>query len=100
MKRSKKVRWYIFPGILMVFALAFSPQFVSRTQADSYIPAEIQPKPAAQAAGDKLIERVGFYVLGITDLNVATGSYTMDGYLNFECNLPCNENPDNPRSTS
>jgi hypothetical protein len=81
---------------MMVFALAFSPFFVSKTDASSYAPVTTKLKPATQAAGEKIIEKVGFYVLGITDLNVATGSYTMDGYLNFECNLPCNTDPDNP----
>ena len=96
MKRSKKFRWFVFPGIMIVFALAFSPYFVRETFASPNAPDTIKAKPAAQDSGQKLIEKVGFYVLGITDLNVATGSYTMDGYLNFECNKPCNEDPDNP----
>lgn len=97
MKSSKKFRWFIFPGIMFVLALAFSPYFVQKTSASSPdVPAAIKPNPATQAEDQKLIEKVGFYVLGITDLNVATGSYTMDGYLNFECNRPCNEDPDNP----
>jgi len=96
MRRSKKFRWFIFPGIIIVFALAFSPYFVRETSASPSLPAAIKANPATQDTGQKLIEKVGFYVLGITDLNVATGSYTMDGYLNFECNRPCNEDPDNP----
>lgn len=96
MKRSQKFRWFIFPGIMMVFALAFSPYFVSKTFASPSVPVAMKSKPATLMAGEKIIEKVGFYVLGITDLNVATGSYTMDGYLNFECNLPCNEDPGNP----
>lgn len=96
MKRSKKFRWFIFPGILIVFALAFSPYFVRNTSASPNAPVVTKAKPVTQTAGQILIEKVGFYVLGITDLNVATGSYTMDGYLNFECNLPCNEDPGNP----
>ncbi len=96
MKRSKKFRWFIFPGMLVVLALAFSPVFVSKTQASPTVPAAVKSEPSTLVAGEKIIEKVGFYVLGITELNVATGSYTMDGYLNFECNLPCNENPDNP----
>ena len=96
MKRSKKFRWFIFPGILIVFALAFSPNFVRKTSASPSVPVPIKAQPAAQAADGKLVEKVGFYVLGITDLDVATGSYTMDGYLNFECNRACNEDPDNP----
>jgi len=96
MKRSKKFRWFIFPGIMLVFALAFSPHFARNTYASSELPVERKPILATQATDQKLIEKVGFYVLGITDLDVATGSYTMDGYLNFECNNPCNEDPDNP----
>ena len=96
MKRSKKFRWFIFPDILIVFALAFSPYFVRETSASPSAPVAKKSNPATQASDQKLVEKVGFYVLGITDLNVATGSYTMDGYLNFECNNPCNENPDNP----
>ena len=96
MKRSKKFRWFILPGIMIVFVLAFSPHFVRNTSASSSLPVERKSIPAAQASGPKLTEKVGFYVLGITDLDVATGSYTMDGYLNFECNNPCNEDPDNP----
>ncbi len=50
----------------------------------------MKSKSATTQQGDQLVEKVGWYVLGITDLNVATGSYTMDGYLNFDCNVPCN----------
>ena len=96
MKMSKKFRWYIFPGIMIVFALAFSPNFVRKTSESPSLPIPIKAQPAMQTADGKLIEKVGFYVLGITDLDVATGSYTMDGYLNFNCNKPCNEDPDNP----
>ena len=96
MKRSKNFRWYIFPGIMIVFALAFTPRFTSKSFASPSAPIAVKSQPVTQAADGKLIEKVGFYVLGITDLNVATGSYTMDGYLNFECNLSCNEDPGNP----
>ena len=96
MKRSKKIRWFVFLGVVTVFALAFSPHFVSKTEASPYVPITTKPQPAMQAGNERLIEKVGFYVLGITDLNVATGSYTMDGYLNFQCSHPCNEDPDNP----
>jgi hypothetical protein len=96
MKKSKKFRWFIFPGMMIVFALAFSPYFVSKTFASPSLSATGNSKSTTPAAGERLTEKVGLYVLGITELNVATGSYTMDVYLNFKCSLACNLDPSNP----
>ena len=57
MKRSKKFRWFIFPGIMVVLALAFSPNFVRSTYASSSLPVEKKSIPATQATGQKLIVR-------------------------------------------
>lgn len=97
MKKSKQLRWFIFPGILIVFALAFSPFFVSKTSASPVPNVVEKAKPVHPKAGSQIvIEKVGLYVLGITELNVASGSYNMDVYLNFKCNIACNPDPTNP----
>jgi len=49
------------------FGHAFSPYFVRETSASPNDPVAIKSNAAAQAGGQKLIEKVGFYVLGITD---------------------------------
>src|SRR5258706_9842765 len=96
MKKSQKFRWFIFPSMVIVFAFAFSPFFVSKTSASPAPNVVEKTKPVTSKAGNQLIiEKVGLYVLGITELNVAAGSYNMDVYLNFNCNLACNPDPNN-----
>ena len=94
MKRQMKFRWFIFPALLIVFGLAFSPYFVARAFTSPGVQRSVEkPVPAARmtvTTDAPMTEQVGWYILGITDLNVASGSYTMDGYLNFKCSVPCN----------
>ena len=52
---KKKLRWFIFPGIMIVFALAFSPYFVRETSASPNLPVAIKSIPATQVEGQKLI---------------------------------------------
>ena len=96
MNKTQKARWFIFPGMVAVFALALTPFFTSKAYAS---PPKVQvtakPNLQNQTAGAGLIEKVGLYVLGISDLDVAAGSYSMDMYLNFKCNQPCNTDPGN-----
>ncbi len=90
MQKTIKVRRFIYLAVVIIFALAFSPWLIQKTAASPYIPAAVKAQPAVQASDEKLVVKVGMYVLGITDLNIATGSYTMDVYLNILCSAPCN----------
>jgi len=95
MKKTRKLRWFISPIVMIVIALGVSPFFVIQTFAspsDQIHENSKQPIPTVQST-NLITEKVGVYVLGITDLNVASGSYTMDVYLNFSCNIAC-KNPD------
>jgi len=102
MKNSGKFRWSLLPSIMFVFALAVSPFLASRTLASSAVrdyegESLKRPRISSAQSATPLIQKVGLYVLGITDLNVATGSYTMDVYLNFRCSRPCDSlDPDHP----
>jgi len=96
MSKPKKARWLIFPGMMAIFVLALTPFFTSRVHASPPpLQTKVKPSLQSQAQGAGLIENVGLYVLGISDLNVASGSYSMDMYLNFKCNQPCNTDPNN-----
>ena len=96
MKKSNKIRLFIFPGMIAIFALAFAPFFTSKAYASPPSPrVATKPNSVIPAAEGALIEKVGLYILGISNLDVASGSYSMDMYLNFKCNLPCNTNPNN-----
>lgn len=90
MKRTMKFRRFIYLAVVVVFALAFSPMLIQKTATYPSVPVAVKAQPALSAWDERLIVKVGMYVLGITDLNIATGSYTMDVYLNILCSAPCN----------
>jgi hypothetical protein len=90
MEKTIKFRRFIYLAVVIIFVLALSPKLVQKTAASPGVPVAIKAQPTVPALDKKLIEKVGMYVLGITDLNIANGSYTMDVYLNILCSAPCN----------
>jgi hypothetical protein len=90
----------VYAGIAIVFLLALSPVLLEKAWA-------LHPQAGGQAGagrdasmharsivlnasgGAPQVIRVGVYVLSVGDLDMTTGSYKMDFFLNFKCDKPC-----------
>lgn len=90
MERTMKFRQLTYLAVVIIFTLAFSPMLAKKTAASPNVPVAVKTRSAVPTLDEKMIEKIGMYVLGITDLDIATGSYTMDVYLNILCSDPCN----------
>ena len=81
-------------GILVVFALAFFPVFIHPASASSPLISKAkngsQSAPVQNTTGPVKV-KVGIYVLQVGNLDVTSGTYSMDFYLQFLCDQPCNE---------
>jgi hypothetical protein len=81
-------------GILVVFALAFFPLFLRPASAESpsvYKSKIYSPSAIAQVLPEPIKVKVGVYVLQVGNLDISSGTYSMDFYLQFLCDRPCDE---------
>ncbi len=86
MKRITAPNRWISITALFTIGLAFLPALITPV----YATHKIAPvtKSAAPLSGSQQI-KVGVYVLNIGSLDLSTGSYNIDFYLNFSCDQPC-----------
>lgn len=82
---DKPVRWSIFAAALAL-TLAFVPYLIPPVYATQ--PAASAAAPAVQTPASQPV-RIGVYVLNVGSLDLSTGNYDIDFYLNFSCDNPC-----------
>jgi hypothetical protein len=94
---EKRMKWVIGGIVIVVLASLwplFSPgndySLAGLAGLSSTTAAEQPVSPPAQADGALQVE-TGVYLLGVGDLDTSTGQYSMDFYLNFLCNRPCQD---------
>ena len=95
---SLKPGWltWILAAVLILVAVGISRLVPSQTQKagveDPYLNTEMNfsPEPDAASLAGKEVVRVGIYVLSVGNLDLTTGTYTLDFFLNFKCEtVPC-----------
>ena len=95
---SLKPGWltWILAAVLVLVAVGISKLVPSPTQSagveDPYLNTEMNfsTEPDAASLAGKEVVRVGIYILSVGNLDLTTGTYTLDFFLNFKCEtVPC-----------
>jgi len=79
-------RWTLF-AVMAVMALAFIPSLIQPAYAIK--PAQVNETQGTPPPPESLPIRIGVYILNVGNLDMSTGNYSMDFYLNFSCNPAC-----------